>query len=279
MPDPQPFDLGGLIARVETGVSGDPLERLAGAMEMAQQIAATGDLLVDHFVQAARAAGHSWTEVGGVLGVSKQAAQKRYVHGRAKSVRIFGGSTQQQIELAEFTLGEPGLKRFTRDARRAVVRAKEIAQELGHSKLGTEHLLLGVLSDATWPSAQVIEKAGLTPAAVQRKVERGIGVGSVPIPADTPVPFTPRAKTVLSLAMTEALQLQHNYIEPHHVLLAIIREGEGWGARVLDELGLDLVLLRKNLVLALADRQRAFSAEPPSPGAGEGAEGGPTQSR
>lgn len=269
------YDMESYIRLVEqrAGAAAGPLERLGRAVELSQEMAAVTDLMVDHFVQAARAAGHSWSEVGQILGVTKQAAQQRYVHGRAGAVQArvgFGRYWEQIMKVAEFTLGEPGMKRFTADARRAVVRAREIAQEMGHSKLGTEHLLLGVLSDPSWLPGAMVVKAGVTPAAVRRKVERALGVGSVPIPDGTPVPFTPRARTVLTLAMKEALALQHHYIEPHHVLLALIREGGGWGARVLDELGLDLALLRKNLVLATAERARAASEEAPGdePGAG-----------
>ncbi|HEX9711168.1 MAG TPA: Clp protease N-terminal domain-containing protein [Actinomycetota bacterium] len=257
-----------LIARIREADESGPLNQLAAAVDRGAGLTALADLLVDHFVQAARAAGHSWAEVGKVLGVSKQAAQQRYVGGRLQVVAGSKrhGMLEQLLRVAEFTLGleKPGIERFTVDARRAVVRARELAHELGHPQVGTEHLLLGTLTEPRWLSTQTLLELGLTSAGVRRKVEQALGAGTHPVPAGPPIPFSPRAKHVLELAMREAVGLGHNYIEPHHVLLGVLRNGEGWGAGILDELGVG----RRELRDALERAVRSRVETPPAGSAG-----------
>ena len=129
-------------------------------------------------------------------------------------------------------------ERFTDRARRVVVLAQEEARLLDHNYIGTEHVLLGLIHEGEGVAAKALEELGISLEAVRREVEEIIGQG-----ASAPsghIPFTPRAKKVLELALREALQLGHNYIGTEHILLGLIREGEGVAAQVLVRLGADL---------------------------------------
>src|SRR6266567_2114737 len=122
-------------------------------------------------------------------------------------------------------------ERFTDQARRVVVLAQEEARRLNHNYIGTEHILLGLLSEGEGVAAKALESLGISLEAVRVQVQETIGQGQV-----TPtghIPFTPRAKKVLELSLREALQLGHNYMGTEHILLGLIREGEGVAAQVL----------------------------------------------
>jgi len=141
-------------------------------------------------------------------------------------------------------------ERFTDRARRVVVLAQEEARLLGHNYIGTEHILLGLLHEEDGVAAKVLEQLGVTLAAVRTSVQSIIGEGG-----DVPgghIPFTPRAKKVLELSLREALQLGHNYIGTEHILLGLIREGEGVGALVLVNLCADLGAVREAVVQQLS---------------------------
>jgi ATP-dependent Clp protease ATP-binding subunit ClpA len=128
-------------------------------------------------------------------------------------------------------------ERFTDRARRVVVLAQEEARLLNHNYIGTEHLLLGLVSESPGVAAKALESLGISLEAVRTKVKEIIGQGqSAPTGH---IPFTPRAKKVLELSLREALQLGHNYIGTEHLLLGLIREGEGVAAQVLVTLGAD----------------------------------------
>jgi ATP-dependent Clp protease ATP-binding subunit ClpC len=122
-------------------------------------------------------------------------------------------------------------ERFTDSARRAVVHAREEARRLDHEHIGTEHLLLGLLHDDTEGSAQAFGNAGVRLDAARTQVEELTGRGAAP--AEGEIPFTPRAKKVLELSLREALQLGHDYIGSEHIVLGLLREGEGVGLRAL----------------------------------------------
>ena len=154
-------------------------------------------------------------------------------------------------------------ERFTDRARRVVVLAQEEARMLNHNYIGTEHILLGLIHEGEGVAAKALESLGISLEAVRQQVEEIIGQGqSAPTGH---IPFTPRAKKVLELSLREALQLGHNYIGTEHILLGLVREGEGVGARVLQKLGADLNRVRQQVLELLT----GYTGE----GEGEGSEG------
>src|SRR5215813_6153954 len=145
-------------------------------------------------------------------------------------------------------------ERFTSRARRSVVAAQEEARTLGHNYIGTEHVLLGLLSEPEGLAARALGPFGISLASAREEVAAKVGTGAEPMKGH--IPFTPRAKKVLELALREALQLHHNYIGTEHILLGLIREGEGVAAQVLTQHA-DLTAIRA----AMLDLLPAASAE------------------
>jgi len=141
-------------------------------------------------------------------------------------------------------------ERFTDRARRVVVLAQEEARMLNHNYIGTEHILLGLIHEGEGVAAKALESLGISLDAVRSQVTEIIGEGqSAPTGH---IPFTPRAKKVLELSLREALQLGHNYIGTEHILLGLIREGEGVAAQVLQKLGADLNRVRQQVIQLLS---------------------------
>ena len=141
-------------------------------------------------------------------------------------------------------------ERFTDRARRVVVLAQEEARLLNHNYIGTEHILLGLIHEGEGVAAKALESLGISLEAVRAQVEEIIGHGGQ-APSGH-IPFTPRAKKVLELSLREALQLGHNYIGTEHILLGLIREGEGVAAQVLVKLGADLSRVRQQVIQLLS---------------------------
>jgi ATP-dependent Clp protease ATP-binding subunit ClpC len=163
-------------------------------------------------------------------------------------------------------------ERFTDRARRVVVLAQEEARMLSHNYIGTEHILLGLIHEGEGVAAKALESLGISLEAVRSQVEEIIGQGQQ-APSGH-IPFTPRAKKVLELSLREALQLGHNYIGTEHILLGLIREGEGVAAQVLVKLGADLNKVRQQVIQLLSGYQGKETAT-----AGTGAtEGAPSSS-
>ncbi len=162
-------------------------------------------------------------------------------------------------------------ERFTDRARRVVVLAQEEARMLSHNYIGTEHILLGLIHEGEGVAAKALESLGISLEAVRSQVEEIIGQGQQ-APSGH-IPFTPRAKKVLELSLREALQLGHNYIGTEHILLGLIREGEGVAAQVLVKLGADLNKVRQQVIQLLSGYQ---GKEPSSSGAPT--EGAPSSS-
>ena len=162
-------------------------------------------------------------------------------------------------------------ERFTDRARRVVVLAQEEARMLNHNYIGTEHILLGLIHEGEGVAAKALESLGISLEAVRQQVEEIIGQGQQ-APSGH-IPFTPRAKKVLELSLREALQLGHNYIGTEHILLGLIREGEGVAAQVLVKLGADLNRVRQQVIQLLSGYQ---GKEPAT--AGGPAEGTPSTS-
>jgi ATP-dependent Clp protease ATP-binding subunit ClpC len=144
-------------------------------------------------------------------------------------------------------------ERFTDRARRVVVLAQEEARLLNHSYIGTEHILLGLIHEGEGVAAKALESLGISLEAVRSQVEEIIGQGGSSPSGH--IPFTPRAKKVLELSLREALQLGHNYIGTEHILLGLIREGEGVAAQVLVKLGADLSRVRQQVIQLLSGYQ------------------------
>ncbi|MFS8480731.1 MAG: ATP-dependent Clp protease ATP-binding subunit [Acidimicrobiia bacterium] len=144
-------------------------------------------------------------------------------------------------------------ERFTDRARRVVVLAQEEARLLNHNYIGTEHILLGLIHEGEGVAAKALESLGISLEAVRQQVEEIIGQGGSSPSGH--IPFTPRAKKVLELSLREALQLGHNYIGTEHILLGLIREGEGVAAQVLVKLGADLSRVRQQVIQLLSGYQ------------------------
>jgi ATP-dependent Clp protease ATP-binding subunit ClpC len=153
-------------------------------------------------------------------------------------------------------------ERFTDRARRVVVLAQEEARLLNHNYIGTEHILLGLLNEGEGIAAKALESLGISLSAVREQVVEIIGQGQQAPTGH--IPFTPRAKKVLELSLREALQLGHNYIGTEHILLGLIREGEGVAAQVLQKLGAELQKVRQTVIQLLSGS--GSSEEAPSSG-------------
>jgi ATP-dependent Clp protease ATP-binding subunit ClpC len=152
-------------------------------------------------------------------------------------------------------------ERFTDRARRVVVLAQEEARRLDHSYIGTEHLLLGLLREGDGVAARALSAMRISLDEVRREIEEIIGRGSQ-APSGH-IPFTPRAKKVLELSLREAQQLGHTYIGTEHLLLGLIREGEGVAAQVLVTLGADLDRVRQQVVQLLRGQRAEPAPAPP----------------
>ena len=167
-------------------------------------------------------------------------------------------------------------ERFTDRARRVVVLAQDEARGLKHNYIGTEHLLLGLISEGEGVAAKALETMGIKGEAVRASVIEIIGEGEKPVEGH--IPFTPRAKRVFELSLREALQLGHNYIGTEHLLLGLLKEGEGVAAQVLAKQGADLAQVRQTVIQMLSGYQRGDDEGRESVGAGVGGSGGPERS-
>jgi ATP-dependent Clp protease ATP-binding subunit ClpC len=141
-------------------------------------------------------------------------------------------------------------ERFTDRARRVVVFAQEEARMLNHSYIGTEHILLGLIHEGEGVAARALESLGISLPDVRRDVGEIIGKGEGAPTGH--IPFTPRAKKILELSLREALQLGHSYIGTEHILLGLVREGEGVAAQVLQKRGADLNRVRQTVIQLLS---------------------------
>jgi hypothetical protein len=214
----------------------DPLDLLATASTTVTELSTVGDAVLDHFVAGARRAGRSWSEISGILGVSKQAAHKRFSAPRAEGVTV--------------TLKAGNFSRFTDRARRTVVAAVEIAKSWGHNYVGTEHVLAAQFTEPQGIAARVLAARGVTREAVEATVFEFTPRGE-PIEGDGHLTFTPRTQKALEEALREALELGHNYLGTEHQLLGILAVGDGLAARVLADLGVTLPEVRADVVAAL----------------------------
>lgn len=220
-----PCRLDGLIATVEVQVGDDPIERLAAASALAADVAQLGDSLLGHFVDAARRAGHPWSQIGVALGVTRQAAQQRFV--------------------------APDLSRFTGRARRALDLAANAADDLGHRAIEPEHVLLGLAAEGEGVAARALEVSGATYQVLVSRAAGIVTTGEARVRAEDsdPLPFSPRTARLLGdLAPAEATTLGHNYVGTEHVLLAVLRPPAGLAGALLAALGVDPDRVRTNVL-------------------------------
>ena len=148
-------------------------------------------------------------------------------------------------------------ERFTDRARRVLTYAQEEARLLNHSFIGTEHILLGLLREGDGLGAEALRELGISLEAAREEVESVIGLAGT-APSGSP-PFTPRAKKVLELSLREALQMNHSYIGTEHILLGLVREGDGVAATVLVNLGADLARVRQEVIRIMSGGQEGSS--------------------
>jgi Clp amino terminal domain, pathogenicity island component len=207
--------LDDLISLVKTQhPDGDPLDHLSDAVLLTEHIGEISDHVIGHFVDQARKAGASWTDIGKSMGVTKQAAQKRFV-------------PKGEIDMGPFS-------RFTDRARHVVVASEEEARTAKHDYLSTEHMVLGLLAEPEGLAAKALVQQGITPEQLRASIKVVMGEPRDSVP--THIPFTPPAKKALELTVREALRLGHNYIGTEHILLGLMCE-DNVGAKVLTGLG------------------------------------------
>ncbi|WP_367136824.1 Clp protease N-terminal domain-containing protein [Saccharothrix sp. HUAS TT1] len=208
-----PVQLTDLIVTVASEHT-DVLGRLTAAVELSGQLDELGDHLIGHFVDEARRAGASWTDIGESIGVTKQAAQKRFV-------------PKESPEL------KPRFDRYTDRARRVVVLARHHARF--SERIGTEHLLLGLLDESRGLAARTIAKLeaaeGTTRLAVLNELDGAVRQ------RPEPQPFTAHCKKALELAVRASLRHGHTFVGTEHLLLGLLAEGEGTAARALARTG------------------------------------------
>jgi ATP-dependent Clp protease ATP-binding subunit ClpC len=154
-------------------------------------------------------------------------------------------------------------ERFTAHSRAVVIRAQEEARELHHDYIGTEHILLGLFASPAGVAAQALRQLGVTASTVRGAVEAEVGLGSEAAPGGH-IPFTKRAKKLLELSLREALQLKNNYIGTEHILLAMERERDGLGAKILAQQVSDLRMVRTTVLELLGGRQQELPVDSPT---------------
>jgi Clp amino terminal domain, pathogenicity island component len=209
--------------------SDDPLLQLERAVNRASEMGELADALLTYFVDRCRRSGLTWAEIGAHLGVTRQAAQRRFVDSVGDGVTF---------------------ERFTMRAREALDAATAAAESLRHNYVGTEHELLGLFDVPGALAARVLNDAGVRREDVERSVLAHVQPGEVP--TSGPLPFTPKAKKVLEEAANSALDLGHNYVGTEHILLGLYRGQEGVALQVLEELGATREAVRAGVIKALS---------------------------
>jgi hypothetical protein len=228
---PDSVRLDDLIEAI-TKVHSEPLDQLTDAVLAAEHLGEIADHLVGHFVDQARRSGASWTDIGHSMGVTKQAARKRFVP---------KDPGQLTIDPAE------GFTRFTPRARNVIAAAQEEARSAGNDEIGPPHLILGLLHEAGAVAGQVIVGQGVQLDTVRRTVTAALPPAAASVPGL--IPYDWRAKKVLELTFREALRLGHNYVGTEHILLALLEQEDGSG--LLTGLGLTKPDVEREVVAAL----------------------------
>lgn len=240
----EPARLGDLIDHVlARNPAGDALQHLADAVETSQRLGELSDHLIGHFVDQARRSGASWTEIGAHMGVTKQAAQKRFV--------------PRESEDLDFPTGGR-LSRFTPRARQAVQAAKAEAERLRHDHVTDLHLLLGLLSEPDGLAAKAIVALG---APIDQVRETALALLPPGRTARKHVRFARGTKKTFELSLREALHLSHNYIGTEHILLGMLRNDDDTVGDLLAGFGVTRDATREWLVTELAAITAAKKSE------------------
>jgi ATP-dependent Clp protease ATP-binding subunit ClpA len=247
MPDPTPIAypvrLDEMINAIKS-VHSDVLDQLADAVLAAEHLDEIADHLIGHFVDQARRSGASWTDIGKSMGVTKQAAQKRFV------------------PRAEATTLDPdqGFGRFTPRARNAVVTAQNAAHEAASTEITPDHLLLGVLSDPAALATVLLHRQHVDTEALHGAVTPPTAAPRPDVQQAELIPFSGPARKALELTFREALRLGHNYIGTEHLLLALLELEDGAGP--LHRSGVDKARVEVDLIAALESLTRGRSVRP-----------------
>jgi Clp amino terminal domain, pathogenicity island component len=227
---------------------GDSLARLSEAVLVSQRLGEVADQLIGHYVDQARRSGATWSSIGEAMGVTKQAAQKRFA-----------------ADLPGFGRGDLPMNRFTARARTTIGAASREAAVMSRTQIGPEHLLLGLLSEPDGMAAQALAALGATPEQIREQA----GAGPAPAPAADPrqLPLSDRAKVALGRGFHAALELGHNYIGTEHILLGLLADTKGAGATILGALGITEQRAREWVTQAIDDVIDARAAgNTPQPG-------------
>jgi hypothetical protein len=239
MPDtPRLGDLIDTIERLHP--EGDPLRRLSDAVYLAQHLGELADHLIGHFVDRARHAGASWTEIGQNMGVTKQAAQKRFTI-----------KTPEQLDLSQFA-------RFTDHARAVTVAAQGEALKGKQATIEPGHIILGLLTEPAALGAETLVNLGVSLDEVRDAVTSTLGPASESPPGPHP-PFSAASKKVLELTVREALRLGHNYVGTEHILLGVLALGDVPGPNALLKLDITTPRVEVEVVNKLHEREKTAS--------------------
>ncbi|MFD9532971.1 Clp protease N-terminal domain-containing protein [Streptomyces sp. NPDC060010] len=231
-----PVRLDDLIEAIKK-VHSDTLEQLSGAVVAAEALGDVADHLIGHFVDQARRSGASWTDIGRSMGVTRQAAQKRFVPKSDK-----GDGAEGDLDSAQ------GFARFTPRARNVVMTAQNEARAAGNTEIRTEHLVLGLLADPESLAAQALRAQRVETDDVRAAAGAALPEAVAEVP--DLVPFDAGAKKALELTFREALRLGHNFVGTEHLLLALLELENGEG--VLSGLGVDKAGVEATVTEALA---------------------------
>ena len=233
--EPIPVRLDDLIAYVRSQ-DGAALDHVSLAMQTSEHLGELADHLIGHFVDQARKAGASWTEIGQSMGVTKQAAQKRFVP-KAAELTVPPDEIGWQAALAEAFRAHP-FSRFTPRARNSIKAAADEAREHHHDQVFPEHLALGLLHEPEGLAAKAIEALGVPSAAVRQALLAALPPAGAHEPASDKIPFNPQAKKIMALAVREALRRAHNYVGTEHILIGVLEYSGGAVGGALTGLGL-----------------------------------------
>ena len=236
-----PVRLDELISYV-TSTDGNALDRVSAAVRISEHLGELADHLIGHFVDQARRTGASWTEIGQSMGVTKQAAQKRFVPRASDWGDLLSGA---------FPPDPVKFSRFTDRARSAVIAARQEAIRRRNDRVLPEHLVLGLLHEQEGLAARTVAALGVSPEAARAALGATLPAAMPDEVTPGHVPFDSRAMKVLELTLREALALGHNYIGTEHILLGLLEEEENVGRGPLAGLGITRERARDWLVPVL----------------------------
>lgn len=237
MAEPTPR-LDDLIDSVRSQHDGDPLAQLSDAVLTAERLGDLADHLIGHFVDQTRRAGASWTEIGRSMGVTKQAAQKRFVPRSSDDIPELGNWS-----------------RFTDRARLAVVNSQDSARSTHHAQVQPGHLLLGTIADPHGLAAKAVE-AQVALTTLREAVLAALGDGGANVGEH--IPFSADARRLLALTLREALRLGHNYVGTEHLLLGVLND-EGTLGTVLADNGVTATRTEELVQMALTEISRRMN--------------------